>query len=459
MPIPSPVASPANTAQMVPGPPPGAASAEELQELVSPIAIYPDLLIAQILVASTYPNQIVDSHAWLKQNSNLSGDQLADAVNAQPWDPSIKSLTQFPSVLQTMNDSLAWTSALGEAYYNQPDDVMAAIQTLRNRAVSAGTLKSTPEQKIEVQPASAPVAAQAEGQQTAPQQTIIIQPAEPNVVYVPQYNPSTVYGAPVQSPPGYTGTEMVATGLVSFGVGMALGALINEGNNDWECDWHGGHGGGNVHYNKNVYANRTNVMSGRSNYAGNYQGGNYTRQPGGYPRATPYRGAGARQNPAGPATRPYNRADARRYAANNPNVAKPNFPKPSTLPSNPSLGTRGKNPAENRPSRASSRAAEPPNRVATRAQQPATRPARAAEPPAPSRPRTANRGADQMRGFGGGGDTRGGRTGAFGGYQPGGAAQASGNRGRASFAGGGGGGGRGGGGRGGGGRGGGGRRR
>jgi hypothetical protein len=131
-PIPSAVASPANTAQMVPGPPPGAASAEELQELVSPIAIYPDLLIAQILVGSTYPNQIVDSHAWLKQNPNLSGDQLADAVNAQPWDPCIKSLTQFPSVLQTMNDILAWTSALGEAYYNQPDDVMAAIQTLRN---------------------------------------------------------------------------------------------------------------------------------------------------------------------------------------------------------------------------------------------------------------------------------------------------------------------------------------
>jgi hypothetical protein len=120
------------------------------------------------------------------------------------------------------------------------------------------------------------------GQQAAPQQTIIIQPAEPNVVYVPQYNPSTVYGAPVQSPPGYTGTEMVATGLVSFGVGMVLGALINEGNNDWDCDWHGGHGGGNVNYNNNVYANRTNVMSGRSNYAGNYQGGNYTRQPGGY---------------------------------------------------------------------------------------------------------------------------------------------------------------------------------
>jgi hypothetical protein len=115
-PIPSPAASPANTAQMVPGPPPGAASAEELQEPVSPIAIYPDLLIAQILVASTYPNQIVDSHAWLKQNPNLSGDQLTDAVNAQPWDPSIKSLTQFPSVLQTMNDSRAWTSALGEAY-------------------------------------------------------------------------------------------------------------------------------------------------------------------------------------------------------------------------------------------------------------------------------------------------------------------------------------------------------
>ncbi len=129
------------------------ASAEELQELVSPIALYPDVLVAQILAGSTYPTQVVEAARWVKENPNLTGDQLAAQVNPQPWDPSIKSLTQFPSVLQTMNDSLAWTSALGEAYYNQPADVMNAIQTMRNRAINAGTLKDTPQQKVELQPA------------------------------------------------------------------------------------------------------------------------------------------------------------------------------------------------------------------------------------------------------------------------------------------------------------------
>ncbi len=136
-------AAPAPAAAAEPGPPPGAATAQELQELVSPIALYPDVLVAQILAGSTYPTQVVEAHRWLKQNPNLTGDQLAAQVNQQAWDPSIKSLTQFPTVLQTMNDSLAWTSALGEAYYNQPADVMNAIQVLRNMAVNAGTLKST----------------------------------------------------------------------------------------------------------------------------------------------------------------------------------------------------------------------------------------------------------------------------------------------------------------------------
>jgi hypothetical protein len=115
-----------------------------LQDLVSPIALYPDTLIAQILAASTYPTQVVEADRWLDQNPTLKGDQLTTAMNAQPWDPSIKSVTQFPSVLKTMSDSLAWTSALGEAYYNQPNDVLNAIQVMRKRAMSAGTLKDTP---------------------------------------------------------------------------------------------------------------------------------------------------------------------------------------------------------------------------------------------------------------------------------------------------------------------------
>src|SRR6267154_5391609 len=230
-----------------PGPAPGAATEKELEELVSPIALYPDLLVARILVASTYPDQVVEAHAWLKQNSSLPREQLAAQVNAQPWDPSIKSLAQFSPVLQTMNDSLAWTSALGEAYYNQPDDVMDTIQVLRVRATDAGTLKSTPQQKVDVQPAPAPAAAEDGAQPAVQQQTVVIQPAEPNVVYVPQYNPTTAYGAPVQAPQGYTGTELLTTGLLSFGLGMTMGALINEGDDDWDCDWHDGNGG-SVHY-------------------------------------------------------------------------------------------------------------------------------------------------------------------------------------------------------------------
>ena len=221
-------AAPPPAAAAEPGPPPGAATAQELQELVSPIALYPDVLVAQILAGSTYPTQVVEADRWLKQNPNLSGDQLASQVNQQAWDPSIKSLTQFPSVLQTMNDSLAWTSALGEAYYNQPADVMNAIQVLRNMAVNAGTLKSTDQQKVEVQPT--PPAAQG-GAQPAVTQTVIIQPAQPNTVYVPQYNPTSAYGAPVPPPPGYTGSDLLLTGVLSFGAGILLGSLINNGNN------------------------------------------------------------------------------------------------------------------------------------------------------------------------------------------------------------------------------------
>src|SRR5208337_4326336 len=216
-------AAPAPAAAAVPGPPPGAATAQELQELVSPIALYPDVLVAQILAASTYPDQIVEADRWLKQNPSLTGDQLAAQVNPQPWDPSVKSLIQFPAVLQTMNDSLAWTSALGEAYYNQPADVMNAIQVMRNRAIAAGTLKSTEQQKVEVQPA--PPAAEG-GAQPSVQQTVIVQPAQPNTVYVPQYNPTTAYGAPVAAPSGYTGSDLLLTGVLSFGAGMLLGSLI-----------------------------------------------------------------------------------------------------------------------------------------------------------------------------------------------------------------------------------------
>jgi hypothetical protein len=266
----TPTAPSPSAAEEPPGPPPGAATAQELQELVSPIALYPDVLVAQILAASTYPPQVEEANQWLKEHPNLSSEQLAAGVNPQPWDPSVKSLTQFPPVLQTMTDNLAWTSALGEAYYNQPADVLNAIQTLRKMAMDAGTLKSTEQQQVEVQ-TSAPSESQVAGQ-SAPNQTIIIQPAQPNVVYVPSYNPSTVYGAPAQSPPGYTGGQLATASLLSFGVGMLLGAAINNNDNHWNTNWHGG----TVVYNRNVYVSNSTVVA-RPPYYGN-------RPPGAYPR-------------------------------------------------------------------------------------------------------------------------------------------------------------------------------
>ncbi len=398
---------PSAPANQTPGSAPGAASAQELQELVSPIALYPDLLVAQILAGSTYPTQVVEAARWIQQNPNLTGNALAAQVNQQPWDPSIKSLTQFPSVLQTMNDSLAWTSALGEAYYNQPADVMNAIQILRNKAMEAGNLKTTAQQTVEV-PASS---AEPGGGQPSVQQTVIIQPAQPNTVYLPQYNPSAVYGAPIQSPPGYTGTDLLLTGVLSFGAGILLGSLINNGNNNWGCNWNGGYNS-SVRYNNNVYVTNNNVYPGRG-----YGKPGYPNQ---YPRPVPYPGGpppynrgGVHRtnNPTIPATRPYNPERARSYPAN-PNFAKPNFPKPSTLPNNAGMGNQKRNElAQNQPIRQG-------NPVAS---------AR----PAVSRP--ANRAADPARGFTTGNNPRGARNSALGGYEPGGAAQASRNRGQASF--------------------------
>ena len=412
-------AAPVPAAALEPGPPPGAATAKQLQELTSPIALYPDVLVAQILAASTYPNQVVEADRWLKQNPNLTGDQLAAQVNQQSWDPSVKSLTQFPTVLQTMNDNLAWTSALGEAYYNQPADVMSAIQVLRNMAVSAGTLKSTPQQTVEVQPA--PPAAQS-GASPSVQQTVIVQPTQPNTVYVPQYNPTTAYGAPVAVPPGYSGSDLLLTGVLSFGAGLLLGSLINDGHNDWNCNWNNG---GSVYYNKNVYVSNNNVYPGRPPGAG-YPRTGYRPPNGGYPRPgypprpVPYAGArppgnGAYNRPntgAIPATRPYDKTTARPYAANNGNFAKPNFPKPDTLQNN--LGTSNLK----RNDVAKNRTNLPAGSVA------ANRPAPAAR---------VNRTADPARGFAKDRSSTGGRNGALGGYEPGGAARVASGRGQASL--------------------------
>jgi hypothetical protein len=216
-------------------------SAQELQSLVAPIALYPDALVAQILSAATYPDQIAVANAWMQQNKNLTGSALGQAVNGQSWDPSVKALTQFPSVLNNLAQNMVWTSQLGEAYHNQSSDVMAAIQTLRAQAKAAGNLKS---------------GAQITVVQQSPQ-TIVIQPTNPQVVYVPEYNPTVIYGTPYVTP-GYSTGDMVATSLLSFGAGMAVGAMMSGGCcgwgwSSWNCNWY--HGGGAYYGNHPYYRN------------------------------------------------------------------------------------------------------------------------------------------------------------------------------------------------------------
>jgi hypothetical protein len=195
----------------------------DLDPLVAPIALYPDALIAQILAASTYPTQVIEADRWMQQNSNLKGQPLAEAVDQQSWDPSVKALTQFPSVLAMMDTNLAWTSALGEAYASQSQSVLAAIQVMRGRAQQAGYLESTPQESV-----------------TNDGQTIVIEPASPDIVYVPEYDPWVVYGAPIALYPGWTGVVDYAPG-VYFGVGVGIGFLagFDWGWRHWDADWHG----------------------------------------------------------------------------------------------------------------------------------------------------------------------------------------------------------------------------
>ena len=202
-------------------------SAEDLQQLVAPIALYPDSLVAQILGAASFPDQVAAAASWLQQNTSLTGSPLMYAVDAQPWDPSVKAMTQFPSVLDNMAKNLSWTSALGEAYATQGPEVMSAVQVLRAKAQAAGNLTSGSQIKVV---------------QQSPQ-VIVIQAANPQVVYVPVYNPTVVYGTPM-SLPGYSTAAVVRTAVVAFGVGIAVGAMMSGGccgwgYSYWNCGWHG----------------------------------------------------------------------------------------------------------------------------------------------------------------------------------------------------------------------------
>ncbi len=250
-------------------------TAEQLYQLVAPIALFPDNLLAQVLAASTFPQEISDAYQWMQQNSSLKGQQLVDAINQQSWDASVKGVSQFSDVLNQMATNLSWTSALGDAYFNAPQSVMNAVQVMRQRAYQAGNLKSNQQQNVTVENQAPGTAAPAPASSGEPQvtvvqppaQTIVIQPAQPEVVYVPTYNPTVVYGAPVAVYPGYSTGALVATSLISFGVGIAVGAAMSNsccgwGWNSWGCGWHSS----SVTYNRNVYVSNSNAFVNRNNY-------------------------------------------------------------------------------------------------------------------------------------------------------------------------------------------------
>ena len=191
-------------------------SDKNLDALVAPIALYPDALTAQILGAATYPDQIAEADTFLKANSNLRGEALMNVAGAKPWDPSVQALVQFPDVLEMMSKNLEWTSALGDAAANQQGDVMAAVQRMRAKAYAAGNLKSGEQMKVVKESPD----------------IIVIQPTNPQVVFVPAYNPAVVYGAPVATP-GYTSADVAAAAIISFGAGVAIGAAIGGS----RCGW------------------------------------------------------------------------------------------------------------------------------------------------------------------------------------------------------------------------------
>ena len=251
-------------------------TADQLYQLVAPIALFPDNLVAQVLAASTYPDQISAAYAWLQQNSSLKGDQLMEAANQQPWDASVKGLTQFSDVLKQMAESLSWTSALGDAYFNVPQSVMNAVQVMRQRAQQAGNLKSNQQQNVTVEnqapgAAAAPAAircARDHGRPSSAADHRHSTGAAAGCVRA-TYNPTVVYGAPVPAYPGYSSADMAVASVISFGVGIAVGAAIANNNhccgwgwNSWGCGWHNS----TVVYNHNTYISTSNTFVNRNNY-------------------------------------------------------------------------------------------------------------------------------------------------------------------------------------------------
>ncbi|MEA3093935.1 MAG: hypothetical protein QOJ04_5277 [Caballeronia sp.] len=256
---------------------------DQLQQLVAPIALYPDALVAQILAASTHPVELVEADRWMQEHSALKGDALAVEVDKQSWDPSVQALTQFPSVLANADQNLAWISSLGDAYLNQPQDLMAAVQVMRQRAEQAGYLQSTGQESVATQG-----------------QTITIEPAAPDVVYLPEYDPWLTYGTPVAVWPGwypYSGLYLDGPGI-AFGAGFGLGYFggYRWGWHHWRPDWERR----TIIYNHSTYISRSAMVTNRNDFLHEHENFNRTQTfhgdrgfpgiPGSHGVAAPQRG-------------------------------------------------------------------------------------------------------------------------------------------------------------------------
>jgi hypothetical protein len=234
---------------------------EKLDSLVAPIALYPDPLLAQTLAASTYPLELIQLQQWMANNKHLKDQALADAVEKQPWDPSVQAMAAFPDVVKLLGDNVAWSMDLGNAFLAQQADVIDAVQRMRGKAQGKGNLKTGPQQTVETQTVE------------GGEQVIVIEPADPEMVYVPSYNPTVVYGDAAYSYPMYYASPgYYATGAaLAFGAGVALGTAWGGG---WgyNCGW--AHGDLDINYN-NKYVKNSNKTTNTSS------GSRPSQQPGG----------------------------------------------------------------------------------------------------------------------------------------------------------------------------------
>jgi hypothetical protein len=259
---PQPAQTPANeqSANSSTDQPAATIPADQLDSLVAPIALYPDPLLSQVLVASTYPLEIIQLQQWLDKNKNLKDKALVNEVSKQPWDPSIQAMAALPEVVKRLADDVQWTTDLGNAFLAQQSDVMDAIQRMRQKAQGKGALKSNEQLRVETKVVENKT-------------VIVIEQTSPEVIYVPSYDPVYVYGPPVYPYPAiyyptYSTGTVVAAAAISFGVGVALGAAWGGGWG-WGCGW----GNNDIDINVNNNFNRNTNISG-GNRVNNINGGN-----------------------------------------------------------------------------------------------------------------------------------------------------------------------------------------